>query len=151
MASLFPEHSSWLLVGDGARTVRNVEALAQSMLVNECADLDLTWFELQVFLCEYKQALRGKKYPGRSHDSELGYWHRTRAHFGLRGTSDDVLTARAEAFPHEVLGELQGWEGVRPECERTMLDNGYMWTDLRMDYMATKAKGDFSKPVMRNE
>lgn len=143
MASLYPQHAEWLLGGDDLRTVSRVEGLALSMLEGELRDLGLTWFELQVFLCEYKQALRGKKYPGRSHDSELGYWHRTQGHFGK---PSGMPGARAAIFPAEVLGEKQGWAGVREQCERAMVDHGYMWSDLLYDYAATT---NFANPVLR--
>ncbi len=147
LASLYPEDASWLTGGDDAATCARVEARAAELLeVLAAQGLELSWFHLQVFLCEYKQALRGKKYPGRSHDSELEYWRRSQAHFG--GESG-LLPARQRAFPAEVLGESSGmWMGVREDCERTLIDHGYMWTDLLYDYTATT---DFARPKVRDE
>jgi hypothetical protein len=144
LASLYPEHAEWLNAGDDAPTVQRVERLG-SELKSELASqgLELDYFKLQVFLCEYKQALRGKKYPGRSHDSELDYWNKTQAHWH---NDSDLYRARALAFPTEVLGEHQGWNGVRPELETVLLDHDYMWSDLTYDYVATS---DFAHPVLR--
>jgi hypothetical protein len=144
MASLYPEHSELLLGGDTAAEVAAVEELATQLRATLAErGIRLSWFELQVFLCEYKQAMRAKKYPGRSHDTELTYWRTAQSHFGSGST---MLEARARLFPPEVLGEQQCWMGARKECERTMVDHGYLWSDLEYDYMATF---DFARPVAR--
>jgi hypothetical protein len=142
MASLYPDSKDYLLGDDSIRNVLMTEALA-CRLKEECAEqgVFMSWFQLQVFLCEYKQALRGKKYPGRSHDSELDYYRKSQAYWN---NESGIYAARAKLFDHEVLGEASGmWSGVRETLERTLLDHGYLWSDLEFDYVGTT---DFKEP-----
>lgn len=142
MASLYPDHKDYLLGDDTSETVVLVERLARA-LQQECGDkgVPMSWFELQVFLCEYKQALRGKKYPGRSHDSELDYFRKSQAYWH---NDSSIYQARANTFDDRVLGEVSGmWHGVREPLERTLVDHGYLWSDLEFDYVGTS---NFKEP-----
>jgi len=96
-----------------------------------------TWYKVQVLLCNYHQSLtRNGLFPGRHHDREL-------AAFLKAGNVDfDLYGLRKRLFPHECLGELQGW------VKREDLDGiqDYIWSDVLYNYNATT---DLRKPVKR--
>jgi len=71
----------------------------------------VSMFQLQVLLCEYKEALAGGYYPGASLDEELDYMKLC----SIKSANDRVLQARAEIFRPEHLGEISGWDGIRKE------------------------------------
>lgn len=97
----------------------------------------MTFFQTQVYLCEYKQAWAGRQYPGRSLDSEMEYVAKT----PLFPTQ--MWDVRTLLHPSVALGEKRGWDGVR-ELGQTLPVYGYVWTDLRYDYMNT---ADLAFPV----
>lgn len=112
-----------------AREVRQLAALR---------GFELSMFETQVFLCDYKQAWNGRQYPGRSQDSELEYADAIAPHWGLDDTMEDL---RERLFPSQVLGEANGWRHVRKELGKVLPEAGFTWTDFRFDYAATLAAG----------
>lgn len=134
LALLFPAYSEAFLGGDDPSTVSVVEQYARAASVVSGAELSM--FETQVFLCDFKQSWVGKRqYPGRSIDSELEYWYGLAA----RGMSfDSLLEARRELFPEVSLGELNGWGGVRKELGHFIHETGETWSDLKYDYRAGK-------------
>jgi hypothetical protein len=73
--------------------------------------VEVNHFQLQVLLCEYREATEGTYYPGASLDEELGYINIASEHFDPSAIYD----ARNELFPHEHLGEKHGWNDVRKE------------------------------------
>lgn len=111
-------------------------------------DVEVDKFQLQVMLCEYRESYHSKKqYPGRSHDSELGYWHKREGLWGKQDYSQNMLQARKKIFPSVSLGELNGWDAPRGACGRVLAEHGYTWTDLLYDYQASWM--NMSKPVWR--
>lgn len=102
------------------------------------------WFQLQVLLCDYKQAWKSaRQYPGRSIDSELVYLLEAEKKWGHKSK---LWQARKKCFPIEHLGELQGWQGVRTEAAEALVQYGYLWSDLLYDYRKTVF---FSQPAVR--
>ena len=67
-------------------------------------------FQLQVLLCEYREALNSGYYPGASLDEELMYMAKASS-FDL----NPILESRRALFSHEYLGEISGWSGIRKE------------------------------------
>lgn len=76
--------------------------------------LPLHFFQLQVLLCEYREALAGGFYPGGTHDEELDYMALTEKVFG-REAIEPIFQARRRLFPEVYLGEVGGWSGLRRE------------------------------------
>jgi hypothetical protein len=93
------------IVDDTAHTTRQV--------LSEKNIIEVNMFQLQVLLCEYKEALAGGFYPGGTHDEELAYIEMVEPRFAT--LMDDVLEARRNIFPHHLLGELGGWKGLRQD------------------------------------
>lgn len=110
-------------------------------------DIQMNLFQLQVVLCEYRESYHSKKqYPGRSHDSELGYWNKV--HVLWPDHKTEMFKARRNIFPWQHLGEVDDrWQGTRKECGQVLAIHDYTWTDMLYDY--DKSKVDMSKPVWR--
>lgn len=93
-------------------------------------DLSLSYFQVQVLLCEYRELVEiGRYYPGRSHDEQLETYWKIEEHWG-KDFLDETFPVRRACFPHEHLGELQGWQGIRKPLGRSLKDYGYVWSDL---------------------
>lgn len=136
LALLFPEYGDALGRDDAPERLRLTNTLAA--VAKDQTGLD--YFELQVFLCEFKASWSShRQYPGRSHDSELDYFRR------IPDADPSFLTTRREMFPVRSLGELAGWDGPRKDLGHVLADYGYTWSDLRYNYLASK--DDLSKPV----
>lgn len=109
-------------------------------------DLELSWFLLQVFLCEYRQALKGRQHPGRANDTELKLARRVEADWTELGTLD-VWRARRAILSAYSLGELRGWVTNRNELRSVLPKHGYTWSDLKYDWKET---GDLSMPTLHS-
>jgi hypothetical protein len=145
---LYPEYVDNLMGNDSPENLEISNRLGievQATLKEMGVELDL--FELQVLLCDYKQCYVGKRqFPGRSQDSELSYWNKVKAHFG-ESYQSRMFAGRLDMYPEEVLGEVQGWTGVREELGKVLREHGYMWSDLKYDYMLSK--DNLGEPVER--
>lgn len=122
MALLMPEHEAIL---KGKREEAEVDALADRirLSISDRLGVEVTWFQLETMLCIYGQSLRGK-YPAGRHDSELGHWTRTMAHYGEPAATElrqqfPFSDLRRKLYPVEFLGEWNdpGWDGVRDDLE----------------------------------
>lgn len=147
LAELYPEHGELINGGDkpeNHQVINDCCRVALSKLHDEYA-LDIDYFQLQVLLCEYRESHESRKqYPGRSHDSELGYGLKAARLWSDAPT--DLWRARAAIFPSVCLGEKNGWDGARKDLGRTLSDHGFTWSDLQYDYHRTAAAG-FKAPV----
>lgn len=125
MALLYPQHAEWL--GDRTlndpTTVRSVEKKARRIhddLVEN--QINVSFFELQGLLCNYKEMLYGRFYPGAGHDEELDYLREFGKDFDVR----PWFATRKRIFNRKYLGEIGGWEGIRKE-------EGERWMQMRVD------------------
>ncbi len=109
--------------------------------------LELDYYIFAAMLCEYREAYEDRhQYPGRTHDQEISYHSKFSGYWKAKGFTSRLFEARAAIFPHECLGELNGWDGIRHELSRVLRDEGYNWSDLIYDYAAFK---EFPEPVLR--
>ena len=147
---LWPHHKGVLLEGKDREAIQQVNdlvTLTQERLYAEY-DLALDLYTLEVILCDYRQSLEGKRqYPGRSHDSELGYLEKTQRTFPQ--VNAQLLEVRQELFPHLCLGELQGWAGVRKELGGVLATFSYTWSDLKFSY--PRSILNLGQPVRQGE
>ena len=131
---------------DGAAAVSAVEKRAAQLraTMRDRCGIDLSFFELEVMLCEYKESYGTRRqYPGRSLDSELTYEAAVNAYWKVSET--DHMRARKLVSPPWALGEIRGWAGVRGELGRVLADYGYVWSDFLYDYAASVNRLD--RPV----
>lgn len=108
---------------------------------------EITWFELEAMLCEYNQAVKGHRYPGKTSDADLGQLYKVYDFFGPVDFVDTVFRARAATHPRYALGEESGWSGKRKEMLSIYKDLGYMWSDALYKYH--DSNGDFTNPLDR--
>lgn len=136
LALLYPQYATELLGGDRSYNCHIAEMCARWIKeeLDERHDVQASFFETQVVLCEYKTCYGRHQYPGRTLDSELSHWHKAK----LIGHEARYLEARKECFPNVALGELGGWEGRRVELHDVLRDHGYMWCDTRYDYQLSR-------------
>lgn len=142
LATLMPEHRDVLAGKDDTASIRRVDELAEVARERLRAeyDLDLDYYRLEVLLCDYRQLGR-RQFPGHSQDSELKY------HRKVGSPTTRLFEARAALFPHENLGEIQGWDPAdRKPLSYTLERYGYLWSDSLYNFQATT---DFANPVLR--
>lgn len=128
LRELFPDA---IILGNSPAILKRVNGLAEEarQRLEQNFDLRLSPFELETFLCEWRQLYKSRRfYPGRPHDSELANYYKVRELWPE--TPSSILTARQELFPQECLGELNGWFGRREELGRTLHEHGYIHSDL---------------------
>lgn len=131
---------------EGPAHLASLEAAAEQ--IRRDLPMSISPYELQVVLCEFKQAYVGKRqYPGRSIDSEAKYYWKIEVYWG--DIDSTMWAARRELFPAVSLGETEGWEGPREELGALPAQYGYMWSDLEFSYRATAVLGDWAHPVRR--
>lgn len=149
LAWLFPEEDARFLRGGDRPAVlaainQDVLQLQERLAHVHPEGRVYTLFELEVLLCNYRQALVNK-YPGRAHDTDLKYGRAADAAWGY---TSRVWDFRRQLFDPKVLGESGGgpprWVGVRDELGTTLPAHGYFWSDLRFDYTRTT---DLASPV----
>jgi hypothetical protein len=69
-------------------------------------------FQLQVLLCEFREAMDGSYYSGASLDEELMYIEQACTQFP-RQSMRSIFRARRVLFNRKMLGEIRGWTGPR--------------------------------------
>jgi len=149
LAILWPDQAETLLGGDSPGEIAVVDEYAAKTKDRTLSDynLDLSYYNMQVLLCDYKQCYVGKRqFPGRSQDSEIAYHKKIAPYWGDKTR---MWEARSKIFPRQVLGEINGWDAVREELGKVLYDYGYMWSDLIYDYQLSKDR--LAMPVKHGE
>lgn len=153
LSYLYPAHDEVLNRDSSKAAAEEVECLAATVFpeYREKAGIpDMYHFE--VLLCDFKQAVDGKYYPGRPLDAELVQRAQASGYFGHSGATDAwleiLMKVRADRFPYEHLGEFADppWYDRRKELGTTHELFGYWWSDLLFDYRATE---DLGRPKER--
>lgn len=147
LAFLYPEHSAALL-SSGVEGDKLADHLATEALhYYQRQGLDVDFYVFAAMLCEYREAYEDRhQYPARTHDQEIEYFHKKGRVWEEKGFCFQMFNARREIFPHECLGELQGWSGIRHDLSRVLRDYGYNWCDTLFCYGRTN---DYSQPAAR--
>lgn len=149
LAILWPEQAEALLGGDSPKEIAIVDEYAKKTKERTLKEygVELSYYNLQVLLCDYKQCYVGKRqYPGRSQDSEIMYHKKIEPYWKSK---TKIWQGRANIFPHEVLGEINNWDYVREELGKVLYNHGYMWNDLIYDYNLSKAR--LTSPIKHGE
>lgn len=74
--------------------------------------------QMETSLCDFNSLCKGHYYVG--HDIDM-------QQVQLQGCRSSLLAARPKVFPHNVLGELNGWVGLRPNLSVCYRDKGLVW------------------------
>lgn len=131
--------------GNNAKTLAAVNTAAfdtQARLKD--SGLDLTLFQVQVLLCEYRESFQGSRgyYPGKSLDEELAFAERARRELNHDST---IWATRTKLFPIQHLGEHNGWNSSRTELKKVFRRYNYIWADCRYDYH--KSVSNLAAPI----
>lgn len=121
----------------------NAHALDLKLRTEAELGRSVSWHVIETLICNYRQALGGRMYPGRTLDNELEYHRRVEDWFGhdpYLGTFD-FFKARAVGFDERCLAEVRGWAGTRKEL-LVAAKTGAVWTDLQYDWFATTEPSD---------
>lgn len=146
LAMLLPEYEAIAEKKNHGHLLQMTEEagdVAQRRLADEFG-VEISRFELQVMLCEYKQASKGKQHPGRAADTEMRLAYRVQEEWPE--LQSDIWRARQAILKPWALGELNGWRTNRNDLKTVLLKHGYTWSDSLYDFAATT---DFSNPVRR--
>ena len=73
--------------------------------------------QLETALCDFNSLTHGRYYHGHDIDSQ-------QHHLQTAGVGKVYWDARLHSFPNTMLGELNGWEGVRPERKLVYANTG---------------------------
>ena len=148
LALLYPEHKE-VLLGPGKYGDPLANKLATEAMYSYIEDgLKIDFYIFAAMLCEYRVAYENmRQYPGRTHDQEIEYFAKKGAAWVKKGFEFKMFEARKELFPHECLGEIGGWTGIRDELSTVMRQYRYVWSDVEFDYGETGH--DLGNPVAR--
>ena len=149
-----PDDPEWIesndpiVLNEIQRRTNSLLQLVSSKTIDAHGKPTVSYFDIEVLLCNYRQAIL-RKYPGRPQDTDLAYYYKATEYWkGLhwKELPFPVLEVRRKLFPKEVLGEVQGWHGPREELGETYSVHGYFWCDLIHDYRNTR---NLEQPALR--
>lgn len=140
---LYPEGA----VALNGKDLKTNLAYANDLGAFERAKYGLDWFNMEVMLCDVKQSIDGKQYPGRGMDSELG--HLEHVVNAFPEIDFHTIEARATLFPHWALGELNDWNGRRKELGDCLRIHGYTWTDSILSW--SQSKDNLASPTRKDQ
>lgn len=119
-----PEHLSY----------SEYEATRALEFLRTAYDLDVGFYRLEVFLCDFRQSYEGlRQYPGRSNDSELEYYYKVKDYWGSDYQSG-LFDIRRKLVPVFCRGEHNSWTGVRKELGTLFAETGVTWSDIQYHY-----------------
>jgi hypothetical protein len=154
LAMLMPEAAEAIDPYNNGRAACRASELAAAVIKERLLidrGLDVDWYRLEVFLCDFRQSYEGERqYPGRSNDSELDYLAAIDPYWrAQRGTPPTrIFDAREALHAPRCRGELAGWTGVRKELGTVLARHAYTWSDLLYDYVGTT---DLAHPKGRDD
>ena len=77
-------------------------------------------------ICSFRNLFKNARYGGFHHDRELGVIREyEKLYPQYSDLWADCFALRQQIFPHKLLGELNGWDGIRPERKKMFLLTGY--------------------------
>lgn len=140
-----PEWAQPLVLNDPGAADEWAEQLQAELLPKSQG---MNHYVFAAMLCEYREAYEdGHQYAGRTIDQELEYLQKPHAaYWEGRGLTFSLPIARTVLFPVEALGEVQGWNGVRPDLSHLLRDHGKVWSDLRYSYTKSNLHGGVLVP-----
>jgi len=155
LALMFPEHEIALMGGNSDAEIAETNSVVEKLLsvLENKFKVKTDYYTIQSLLCEYKQSVLSKKqFPGKSIDSEISYWNKVVEYWGEEYSKKSIIwDVREKIFPSWVLGEKNGWNGVREELGEILVKHEYTWSDKIYDYRKTTLTfGGFGNPVLRD-
>lgn len=81
-------------------------------------------------ICTFRNFCKQRRYAGFHHDRQLGFllsYQKTRGNSAL---IQELFDIRKSIFPHYLLGELNGWTGIRTERKKLFVTQGITGAEL---------------------
>ena len=146
---LYPD-SRELLLTDSIEGMKITDELTYDLINRMKGIVKVNTYVMAAMLCEYRVAFENRKqYPGWTLDQEPLLYDKAKKFWGKSLESAGLWEARAAIFPHEALGEFEGWNGTRWVLTCLLRDYEYNWSDLLYDYKNCLYEDDWSNPVYR--
>lgn len=76
--------------------------------------INVSYYQLQVLLCNTKQMFEGRVAPGSGHEAEVNFVKTAEKTFDM----SQVYVTRRRIFDHRYLSEIPGWQGLQKEVWR---------------------------------
>lgn len=87
-------------------------------------DAEITMFIGKI--CSFRNLFKGARYGGFHHDRQIEVIRKYQQTFPeYQNLWDKCFEIRKDIFPHALLGELNGWDGIRKERKKLWLTTGY--------------------------
>ena len=80
--------------------------------------------QVETSLCAYRKFYKGSRYNGFYLDRMLGEIYHYINQKKYKSTAEEILKLRAKLFPKKYLGELSGWNNIRPQMKKAYLLTG---------------------------
>ncbi len=79
------------------------------------------YYYIETTLCAYRKHFKGTRYNGYYADRQLAEIKHYERQGSYAGLCSDLYRARRQAMPTQYLGEIGGWDGIRPELKKSYL------------------------------
>lgn len=117
IALLYPEMA--VTIGNrhdnGFETVWYAEEYATKIKNHlKTVGIEVSYYQLQVLLCNTKQMVEGRVAPGSGHEAELNFIKTAEKNFSM----SHVYDTRKRIFEPRYLSEIPGWQGLQKETWR---------------------------------
>lgn len=85
-------------------------------------------YDIETTLCAYRKHFKGTRYNGYYIDRQLAEINEMKRR-GFTATAAELYDIRSEIFPHKILGELNGWNGIRTNLKKYYLEYRKIYSD----------------------
>jgi hypothetical protein len=75
-------------------------------------------------ICSFRNLFKKARYGGFHHDRQLGNLRHYQEVYPSYPLWEEMLEIRKAIFPHHMLGELRGWDGIRKDRKKLWVEEG---------------------------
>lgn len=104
--------------------------VTQRYLLQTYGEYDATPLVYMPRLCTFRNFCKKNRYAGFHHDRQLGFLLKYQQARGNTEVIQELFDIRKSIFPHCLLGELNGWTGIRPERKKLFVLTGNTGAEL---------------------
>lgn len=81
-------------------------------------------------ICTFRNFCKKNRYAGFHHDRQLGFIKSYEVSYPNYSIWKEIYDIRKSIYPNELLGELHGWIGIRPERKKMFLEKGLTGAEI---------------------
>lgn len=96
----------------------------QKYLLKEYGEYDASPLIYMPRICTFRNFCKQNRYVGFHHDRQLEFILNYQKHLGNTPLIKELFEIRKSIFPNSLLGELNGWNGIRPEKKKMFITTG---------------------------